>query len=84
GGIRALYDAFQAGDDGLEQRQESLTEVRKILERRPMIPVLKAVVAEGRKDAAWRRTRPPLTGLPESEAGALVAELAAQGFRFGA
>jgi 4-hydroxy-tetrahydrodipicolinate synthase len=84
GGIRALYDAFQAGDDGLEKRQERLTEVRKILERRPMIPVLKSVVAEARKDAAWRRTRPPLAALPEGEASALVAELAAEGFRFDA
>jgi 4-hydroxy-tetrahydrodipicolinate synthase len=84
GGIRALYDAFQAGDEGLEERQDGLTEVRKILERRPMIPTLKAVVAAARKDPAWRRTRPPLMALPESEAEALVAELAAQGFRFGA
>jgi len=84
GGIRALYDAFEAGDDGLQERQDRLTEVRKILERRPMIPTLKAVVADARKDAAWRRVRPPLMALPEGESRELVAELAAQGFRFGA
>jgi len=84
GGIRALYDAFQAGEDDLDQRQDRLTEVRKILELRPMIPVLKAVVAHGRGDSAWRRVRPPLVALPQVEADALVAELAAQGFRFGA
>jgi 4-hydroxy-tetrahydrodipicolinate synthase len=84
GGIRALYDAFKAGDGGLEERQDRLTEVRKILERRPMIPVLKTVVADAHRDTAWRRVRPPLMALPDGEAQELVAELAAQGFRFGA
>jgi 4-hydroxy-tetrahydrodipicolinate synthase len=84
GGIRALYDAFEAGDDGLEERQERLTEVRKILERRPMIPVLKTVIADAHRDPAWRRVRPPLMALPEAQAQELVADLAAQGFRFDA
>jgi 4-hydroxy-tetrahydrodipicolinate synthase len=83
GGIRALHDAFEADDDGLEERQDRLTEVRRILERRPMIPTLKTVVADAHRDPAWRRVRPPLMALPDAEAEALAAELAARGFRFG-
>jgi hypothetical protein len=46
--------------------------------------VLKTVIADAHRDPAWRRVRPPLMALPEAQAQELVADLAAQGFRFNA
>jgi 4-hydroxy-tetrahydrodipicolinate synthase len=81
--IRRLYDDHQAGAGGLEAQQEQLNAVRKTLQRRPMIPSMKHLIADERSDPAWRRVRPPLLSLPEVEAGALQSELGALGWRIG-
>lgn len=81
--IRKLYDDHQAGAQGLERQQERLNAVRKTLQQRPMIPVMKHLIADERGDPAWRRVRPPLLPLPEAEASALGSELAAIGWRIG-
>ena len=81
--IRQLYDGFKAGERQLEQQQEQLNAVRKVLQLRPMIPVMKHLMADERSDPAWRRVRPPLLPLPDVEAGALESELAALGWRMG-
>jgi 4-hydroxy-tetrahydrodipicolinate synthase len=81
--IRRLYDTFQAEADGAAEQQEQLTAVRKVLQRRPMIPVMKHLVADARRDPDWRRVRPPFLPLPDSEASALASELAALGWRIG-
>ena len=82
--IRAVYDAFQAGRPDAAALQESVTAVRQILQRRPMIPAMKAILAEAHHDDAWRRVRPPLLTLPRDEGRALWAELAAQDWRLAA
>jgi 4-hydroxy-tetrahydrodipicolinate synthase len=81
--IRRLYDAFEPGAGGAEERQEQLNAVRKVLQLRPMVPVMKHLIADARSDPAWRRVRPPLLPLPEVEASALASELAALGWRIG-
>jgi 4-hydroxy-tetrahydrodipicolinate synthase len=55
--------------------------MRKVLQLRPMIPVMKHLIADARSDPAWRRVRPPLLALPEVEAAALESELSALGWR---
>ena len=79
--IRRLYDDFAAGEPGLEEQQEALTAVRKVLQLRPLIPVMKHLLADHRDDPAWRHVRPPFLPLPKVEAGALESELAALGWR---
>ena len=79
--IRQLYDDFKAGERDLAEQQERLNAVRKVLQLRPMIPVMKHLIADERGDAAWGRVRPPLLPLPEVEAGALESELSALGWR---
>jgi 4-hydroxy-tetrahydrodipicolinate synthase len=81
--IRRLYDDFQANAGDLEEQQEQLITVRKVLQLRPMIPVMKHLIADAEDDPAWRRVRPPLLPLPDVEAAALASELSALDWRFG-
>jgi 4-hydroxy-tetrahydrodipicolinate synthase len=81
--IRKLYDDFKAGERNLAEQQEQLNDVRKVLQLRPMIPVMKHLIADERSDPAWRRVRPPLLPLPDVEASALESELSALGWRMG-
>jgi len=81
--IRKLYDDFKAGSENTEQQQNQLITVRKVLQLRPMIPVMKHLIAASRNDPAWRRVRPPLLPLPDVEANALEDELSALGWRIG-
>jgi 4-hydroxy-tetrahydrodipicolinate synthase len=79
--IRKLYDDFERGAGGLAEQQDALTAVRKILQLRPLIPVMKHLVADRLGDPAWRRVRPPFLPLPDVEASALESELAALDWR---
>jgi 4-hydroxy-tetrahydrodipicolinate synthase len=81
--IRRLYDDYQAGAAGLGEQQEQLNGVRKVLQLRPMIPVMKHLIADEHSDPAWRRVRPPLLPLPNVEASALQSELLGRGWRIG-
>jgi 4-hydroxy-tetrahydrodipicolinate synthase len=81
--IRKLYDDFNAGARDLAEQQEELNAVRKVLQLRPMIPVMKHLIADQRHDPAWRRVRPPLLPLPDAEANALETELSSLGWRMG-
>jgi hypothetical protein len=54
-----------------------------MLHLRPMIPVMKHLIADERSDPAWRRVRPPLLALPDVEASALQSELRGLGWRIG-
>ena len=82
--IRKVYDAHEQGDPAAARLQDEITEVRKILQLRPMIPVMKALIADARGDPAWRRVRPPLLELPAAEGRALEDELAGIDFRLAA
>jgi 4-hydroxy-tetrahydrodipicolinate synthase len=79
--IRKLYDDFKAGKPGLAEQQEALSDVRKILQLRPMIPVMKHLLADALGEPEWRSVRPPLLPLPHVEATALESELKALGWR---
>ncbi len=81
--IRMLYDHFEAGERDLDEQQEQLNAVRKVLQLRPMIPIMKHLIADEQSDPAWRRVRPPLLPLPDVEASALESELSALGWRMG-
>jgi 4-hydroxy-tetrahydrodipicolinate synthase len=81
--IRKLFDDFGAGADDAQEQKERLDAVRRTLQLRPMIPAMKHLIADARRDPDWRRVRPPLLPLPDVEASALASELAALGWRIG-
>src|SRR5919106_1957912 len=78
--IRKLYDDFKAARPGLPEQQEALSAVRKVLQLRPMIPVMKHLLADALREPDWRNVRPPLLPLPDVEATALGSELRALGW----
>jgi 4-hydroxy-tetrahydrodipicolinate synthase len=75
--IARLWREWRA--PGAEALQAGLDALRGVLERRPIIPALKAVVAARSGDDAWRTVRPPLLPLDGAGAAELVAELGALG-----
>jgi 4-hydroxy-tetrahydrodipicolinate synthase len=75
--IAGLYQAWTSGD--ADRLQGELNGVRAALEKHPVIPALKAVVARSTGDAAWRTVRPPLVAFAEDRAQALASELSALG-----
>ena len=56
---RAIRAVFDAGEDA-DALQAAVTEYRMALQRRPMIPGVKRILAERTGDRRWRNVRPPL------------------------
>lgn len=78
--IRKVYDAWAADDSDMVSLQEKITTLRLILQRNPMVPTLKAVLAQESGDDAWLRVRPPLTCLSASAKDDLMSAVAGFGF----
>ena len=76
--IDDLYQNWQA--DNANDLQRALDEVRDTVMAYPMIPALKATVAEFGGDDAWRAVRPPLVSLDADKSAALAAALRNIGF----
>ncbi len=70
--IDHLYQHWQ--DDDADTLQQGLDDVRDAVMAYPMIPALKATVAEFSGDDAWRAVRPPLVAL-DTERSAKLAEI---------
>jgi len=73
GPIARLHDTWRNGD--ADQQQARLDEIRGVFQRFPMIPALKAAIANYGKDSAWATVRPPLVELTTEQTKALVTEL---------
>lgn len=71
--IDDLYQNWQA--DNADDMQQALDEVRDTVMAFPMIPALKATVAEFGGDDAWRTVRPPLVSLDTDKSATLAAAL---------
>ena len=63
-----------------DKLQAGITATRMIVQKVPMIPALKAIVAHFANDPQWRAVRPPLTELPNNQESGLITELKASGF----
>lgn len=74
--IRNVYDNWQTGQ--ADSLQEEITAMRMTIQARPMIPMLKAIVAHFRNDPGWAQVRPPFLPLDEAQAQAGIAELTEQ------
>ena len=68
------------GTPDADQLQAGITATRKIVQKVPMIPALKAIVAHFTNDPQWRAVRPPLTELAQGEESGLITDLKASGF----
>ena len=76
--IDHLYQHWQADD--ADTMQQSLNDIRDAVMVYPMIPALKATVAEFSGDDAWRTVRPPLVALDGDSSAKLAESLRGQGF----
>jgi len=76
--IDALYGNWQS--DEAVAMQAGLDKIRGIVADYPMIPALKATVAEYSGDDAWRAVRPPLLQLDGENSAKLAASLKKNGF----
>ncbi|MBA1274890.1 dihydrodipicolinate synthase family protein [Stutzerimonas azotifigens] len=73
GPISALAKAWQGAD--ADAQQAALTNTRKLFERFPMIPALKAAAARYSGIEEWAQVRPPLVELNEQQRQDLFAIL---------
>ena len=78
GPIANVYRNWRSAE--AERLQEGITATRKIVQKQPMIPALKAAIAHFGKDAEWKTVRPPLVELTAAQEGELVRELKGAGF----
>jgi 4-hydroxy-tetrahydrodipicolinate synthase len=75
GAIDRLYREWRSPE--AERLQAELNAVRGAVEKVPVIPGLKAVVAHYAADPGWLPVRPPLTDLAPAQRDTLLADLAA-------
>jgi len=78
GAIDQVFRQWRSGE--ADRLQAGITATRKIVQKQPMIPALKAITAHFGNDAEWRRVRPPLVELSPAQEGELIRELKAAGF----
>ncbi|MEE2694238.1 MAG: dihydrodipicolinate synthase family protein [Pseudomonadota bacterium] len=76
--ICSLFEDWE-GSNGAK-RQAEITTIRKTVQNFPLIPALKAVVANNLKDSAWLRVRPPLVPLSPSAHKTLLESLSQVGY----
>lgn len=76
--IRKLFERWQSPD--AEALQADLDALRRLVQRYPLIPALKRVLAHALRDEQWATVRPPLVELDAGPARELVAALDARGF----
>ena len=76
--IDHLYQTWEADD--AETQQAALNAIRNTVMAYPMIPALKATVAEFSRDEQWQTVRPPLINLDPEKSAALMAGLRGMNF----
>jgi 4-hydroxy-tetrahydrodipicolinate synthase len=76
--IHRLYAGWR--DHDADSAQGRLTELRRAVQKYPMIPALKAVIAQHLGDKDWAVVRPPLVALTEEQQVKLNASLDWIGF----
>lgn len=76
--IHRLYEGWRS--TYADAAQAALSETRRTVQKYPMIPALKAVIAHHAGDPDWSVVRPPLVALPQEQQAALNAALKTIGF----
>jgi 4-hydroxy-tetrahydrodipicolinate synthase len=78
GAIDNVYRNWRSPD--ADKLQAGITATRKIVQKQPMIPALKATIASFGNDPQWKTLRPPLVELNPDQERTLITELKAAGF----
>jgi 4-hydroxy-tetrahydrodipicolinate synthase len=78
GAIDNVYRNWRSPE--ADKLQAAITATRKIVQKQPMIPALKATIAHFGNDAQWKTCRPPLVELTSAQEQQLIPELKANGF----
>ena len=78
GPIDHVYRNWRTAD--ADRLQAGIGATRKIMQKYPMIPALKAAIAHYGNDPQWKTVRPPLVELTQEQEGQLIPELKAAGF----
>ena len=78
GPISEVFKNWRGPD--ADKLQAGINVTRKIMQKVPMIPALKAVTAHFASDPAWKTVRPPLTELTAEQEQQVLSELKASGF----
>ncbi len=78
GAIDNLYRNWKS--DGADALQAGISATRKIVQKQPMIPALKAAISHFGNDPQWKTVRPPLVELTAAQEQTLISELKANGF----
>jgi len=78
GPIANLYKSWRSPE--ADKLQAGISATRKIVQKQPMIPALKAIVAHFGNDAAWKTCRPPLVELTANQEEELMRDLKGIGF----
>jgi 4-hydroxy-tetrahydrodipicolinate synthase len=76
--IHRVFENWREPD--ADRMQEQITATRAVLQKYPMIPALKAIVARGYADPEWATVRPPLVELTTGQRVSLAVELDSHGF----
>jgi 4-hydroxy-tetrahydrodipicolinate synthase len=78
GAINELYKSWRSAE--ADKLQAAITATRKLVQKQPMIPALKATIAHFSNDPQWKTCRPPLVELSSSQEEQLIRDLKANGF----
>ena len=78
GPIDRLFKSWRSPE--ADKMQAGITATRKIVQKQPMIPALKAIVAYFGNDAGWKTCRPPLVELTSAQEEELIRDLKGVGF----
>jgi len=78
GPIANVYKNWRSAE--ADKLQAGISATRKIVQKQPMIPALKAAVAHFGNDAPWKTCRPPLVELTSAQEEELIRDLKAAGF----
>jgi 4-hydroxy-tetrahydrodipicolinate synthase len=77
-GIRKVYENWKTPQ--ADQLQADITLVRMTIQKYPMVPALKRIVAHFHGEAEWANVRPPMERLSDAQSKALIADLAKIGY----
>jgi len=80
-GIRKVYENWKTPQ--ADQLQADITLVRITIQKYPMVPALKRIVAHFHGDPDWANVRPPMERLSDAQSAALLADLAKIGYSLG-
>ncbi len=78
GAIEGVFRNWRGPD--ADKLQAGITATRKIVQKLPMIPALKAITAHFGNDPQWKTVRPPLTELTAEQEKQVLTDLTAADF----